>query len=212
MILVYAIVPSGSVPSDAIEACAVADAGPIGAVYEERPEQPGTSTEELLRYAKVIRSIARTAPVLPVRYGTVLASLEDLQRIMDERGSSWRERLDEIGGCEELIVHIATNSIPEPAPAGSVSGTRYLMSRVQRHLHIDSLVEDLTLALGDSVRRSTVLSAADGLRIAFLVEPGAESVFRESIDSWADSLPGGDVQVTGPWPPFSFAATQEDWQ
>jgi hypothetical protein len=212
MLLVYAIVPADSVPADAIDGCAIAPAGPIDAVYEERPEEHRASTEELLRYAKIVRSIGRLSPLLPVRYGTVLPSLEELERLLNERGSSWSELLDEIGGCEEMIVHIAGDSIPEPAAAGSVSGTRYLMSRVQRRRHIDGLVDDLTLALGDSVRRSSVLSAADDLRVAFLVEPGAASAFREAIDRWADSLPGREIQVTGPWPPFSFAAAQEDWQ
>lgn len=45
------------------------------------------------------------------------------------------------------------------------------------------------------------------LNAAYLVDRDRCASFRESVEQSADWRPGLEVQLTGPWPPYSFAVT-----
>ncbi|HEX2858237.1 MAG TPA: GvpL/GvpF family gas vesicle protein [Propionibacteriaceae bacterium] len=206
MLLAYAVVASAAHrdPDRLPPGLRLLDGGAVGVVYEELHGPPGTSAEDLLRFGEVVRRLAGDAAILPVRYGTVTESLEELRTLLAARGEEWEERLGRVAGCVELVAHLPASGLTPPADAGG-SGTEYLMTRVRRGRQVASLVEGVSLAVADVTRAVRSLPAADEVRIAFLVEEHRVEGLLPALQGWADRSGLTPVRVSGPWPPFSFA-------
>lgn len=65
-------------------------------------------------------------------------------------------------------------------------------------------VEDLTEALSCWAREHRELPWPSPARLAVLVDLHDVEASRASLAAWADGHPGIRLDVTGPWPPFSF--------
>jgi hypothetical protein len=102
-----------------------------------------------------------------------------------------------------------------------VSGTEYLARRRQA-LHAredeersaagaaDLLEEALAPHVSESLRRGGSPGSSLLLDLAFLVPPERETAFLAAAGELREKLePDGlEVEVSGPWPPYSFAALE----
>jgi hypothetical protein len=213
VLLLYAIVPADRVPPSAGSpgGLSVLAHRSVAALYDERDEPPSTSREELVEFGRAVTEIWTAAPCLPVRYGTVLASREQLRELLEQREEEWRERLLVVAGNAELLVHVRDESAPrlaQPARGEPGAGREYLLSRAAARRHTESMLEDLTAHLAPHCRELRQLRASDEVRLACLVPAEDTDKFRAALDAWAAAQDSRRVTVTGPWPPFSF--TEED--
>jgi hypothetical protein len=107
MIHLYAIAEEPP-PEDltGIDGVPVRAAGRAGlyAAYSELDGQPGTDAEALLAHERVVEALMRRGPVLPVRFGTELASEDELLGELARRGAGFGEQLAHVRGCVELGV------------------------------------------------------------------------------------------------------------
>lgn len=206
MLLAYAVVPSGTALAPAgLPGLALLESGLVGLVYEERTEPPGTSREELVRFGQVIRRLGADAAILPIRYGTVAESLDDLRILLTARRQAWEERLRDVAGCVELVAHLPASRLdPAPAAEARSTGTAYLMARVRRGRQVTALVEEVRQAVSAWSLGTRLLSDADDVRVAFLVEKERVDAFLPGLRQWVERSGQGRVRVSGPWPPFSF--------
>jgi hypothetical protein len=176
----------------------------------------------------VVRAAAQGGPVLPLRFGTVVADEAAARRLLDEHGDAARERLRRIGDTREWGVKLvrrldAPTSIgPRPEDRAGVTGTEYLARRRQALAQQDSaeatagkaadlLLEALSPHVADSVRRGGSPGSSLLLDVAYLVAPSAEAGFLTAVADLRERLAPDalEVEVSGPWPPYSFASLED---
>lgn len=174
----------------------------------------------------VVRAAVTAGPVLPLRFGTVVADEDGARRLLREHSAVARERLDRIGDAREWGVRLVRSlSEDEPVPVAAregradVTGTEFLARRRQAlqeredaeqtaRTAAQALEEALAPHVTEALRRGGAPGSSLLLDVAYLVPPRAESAFLAETERLGGELrPGGlTLEVTGPWPPYSFAA------
>ncbi|MFI0356185.1 GvpL/GvpF family gas vesicle protein [Actinomadura sp. 9N407] len=182
----------------------------------------------------VVDRAARAAPTAPVRIATLYRDDGRVAEILTERHAQFTGVLDGITGRTEWGVKAYAHAEaydnapdprddPEPAGAGGGAGvgTAYLRQRqVQRRRHEDAArhvsgqAEAVHAELADHAAASRShppqdprLSGHEGtliLNTAYLVDDDQVAGFLAVTDDLDARLPGIEVQVTGPWPAYSF--------
>jgi hypothetical protein len=176
----------------------------------------------------VVRAAALRGPVLPLRFGTVVPDEAAARRLLVEHGDSARGRLRRIGNAREWGVKLVRR-LDQPVPVGSrardragVSGTEYLARRreaLDQHdvaeaaaeQAADLLVEALDQHVTESLRRGGAPGSSLLLDLAVLVEADGEAGFLATAAELRQRLePDGlELEVSGPWPPYSFASLDD---
>jgi hypothetical protein len=174
----------------------------------------------------VVRAAVTAGPVLPLRFGTVVADEDGARRLLREHSAVARERLDRIGDAREWgvrLVRSLTDDEPVPAAAressADLTGTEFLARRRQAlqeredaeqtaRTAAQSLEETLAPHVTEALRRGGAPGSSLLLDVAYLVPPTAEATFLAETERLGGELrPRGlALEVTGPWPPYSFAA------
>ena len=177
----------------------------------------------------VVRAAAGVGPVLPLRFGTVVADDAGARRLLAEHGDAARAHLRRIGDTREWGVKLVRRLEAEPAAVGSrpadrtgVTGTEYLARRrrvLERHdaeeavaeKAADLLQETLRPHVAEALRRGGAPGSSLLLDLAFLVSPDREADFLAAAGELRERLAadGLEVEVSGPWPPYSFAALDD---
>jgi hypothetical protein len=180
---------------------------------------------------RVIDAFARSSPVVPMRLATVFGSTGRVAAMLEERACDLSAALALVDARTEwgVKVYAVERQSPPAGPAGgapSRPGAAYLLRRKAE------------LSASEDAKRAAAASAADlhaalsGLAAAALVRPpqgpqltggagqmifnGAYLVANEHSADWsaavkdlADRHPAIRVELTGPWPPYSFAAIED---
>jgi len=176
----------------------------------------------------VIEAASRRLPVLPVGLTTVYSSEAGLAAAFGEREEEFTDGLALVRDRAEWGVKAYARrepARPEPArtaPAGGKgSGLDYLKRRreqldTQRESRRDAAqaARDVHAVLADeaiSTRlhppQSPQLSGADTpmlLNAAYLLDRADGIGFSEAVAAVADARPELRLELTGPWPPYSF--------
>ena len=126
-----------------------------------------------------------------------MADLEELRLLIAENEEAWAARLDAVAGCCELIVHLVHPPSVEPR----VGGLDHLAGGVEAH---DAVRDELRAVLSPWLREARSLTVAESDRIAVLVPVAQAAHARTRIEQWAADHAGLEIEITGPWPPFSF--------
>ncbi|MFC0430653.1 GvpL/GvpF family gas vesicle protein [Kutzneria buriramensis] len=146
------------------------------------------------RHHTVVREAFEHGTVLPLRFATMFADDDAVRRLLRECHDEVVATLAAIAGHREWGVRIPR---PQTAPAAGISGTDYLALR-RRERDGDQLHR----RLARHTSRSTVRQPGPGFRLdaVYLVPDQDEDEFLAEVDSI-----GGEVETTGPWPPYSFS-------
>ena len=198
MIQLYAVTEA---TAEAPEDLAVLDIGGIRMLYRECDSPPACVPDDLLQFGLKVQQLAERCPALPARYGSVLDEIADLRLLATTHEHAWTRRLRAVAGAGELIVHL---HLPDAPDAPRSSGRAYLLHRADELRARSTAVEDLTRALSRWAREHRELPGPGPARLAVLVDLHDVEAFRASLTAWADGHPGLRLDVTGPWPPFSF--------
>ncbi|MFG2041819.1 GvpL/GvpF family gas vesicle protein [Dactylosporangium sp. NPDC048998] len=185
----------------------------------------------------VVAAAARLGPVVPARLGTVYLDDTRVRAMLSERRADFVTVLERVAGRTEWGVkaYTATGAPakPEPSQAPAAGGGRsgagaaYLRRRRaelsagerRQQAALDS-AEEVHAALGgcaEGARRhppqDRSLSGEPGLMVlngAYLVDAGRAERFRDTVAALAGRFPAIRLQLTGPWPPYSFATIDEE--
>lgn len=176
----------------------------------------------------VISAIARSGPVLPVRMATVYLDDERVEELLTTRCQDFIAALNRVTGRDELGVKAfadpakLTGADSQLQPAGEKpSGTAYLMKRRQELTARD---EAHSVAGAEAVRIHAALlrQAVDGkqkppsdpvltgkrtrtiLNGTYLVDRERIDEFRAAVAALQETTTGIELEITGPWPPYSF--------
>lgn len=196
-------------------------------VDEEDLSEDGRLATLVRGHDTVVRAAAAAGPVLPLRFGTAVPDDDAARRLLRTHADDARRLLDRIGDTREWGVRLVRR-LTEPALAGppsarphrpDVSGREYLARRRQA-LHeqeragqdaaeaADRLEKALTPHVVEILRRGGSAGSSLLLDLACLVSPDREAGFAAAVAELAEELDEQhlDIELTGPWPPYSFAS------
>jgi hypothetical protein len=182
----------------------------------------------------VISGIARFGPVIPVRMATLYLDDERVRQVLTSRHDAFDAALRRVTGRQELGVkaYADPNGLtPQDHESrenagGTKSGTAYLLRRREQLM---SQEEAYRVAADEAVRIHETLMkcAVDGKRKpaldkslsgtaawtvlngTYLVDDDKLEQFRETVAALEKTTARITLEITGPWPPYSFAGDLE---
>ncbi|WP_432969292.1 GvpL/GvpF family gas vesicle protein [Dactylosporangium sp. CA-233914] len=179
----------------------------------------------------VVAALARSRAVVPARLATVYRDDDSVRAMLHERRGDLDAVLDRVGGRAEWGVKMYAEA-PQPAPdepagpSGDRPGTAYLRRRRARLSADDEWrqravdgAEAAHAALAESAaqarrhppqdRRLTGRTEPMVLNGAYLVERRGSERFADLVAAQAARHGELHLELTGPWPPYSFAGSEE---
>jgi hypothetical protein len=185
----------------------------------------------------VIDALGQRASLVPMRLATVYASDDGVAAMLDERAADFRAALSRISSRQEWGVKAYAAQPPErraraaPAPARSSgttagAGASYLQRR-RDELSARSQGRSDALASAEAIHARLSNLAAEAsvrppqapqltgvraqmiLNAAYLVDDERSGEFADAVAALAREHPAARLELTGPWPPYSFAGTPE---
>jgi hypothetical protein len=177
----------------------------------------------------VVSAIALSEAVVPVTMATVYLDDERVRMVLDARHGEFLAALDRVTGRDELGVKayadpslLASRDEPSQKSGERRSGTAYLMKR-KRELSSQERAYRAAAAEAERLHAALLELAVDGKRKpasdpslsgrdkwtvmngTYLVEKSGEDDFRKAVAALQETTTGIELEITGPWPPYSFA-------
>ena len=199
------------------------EAGLVGLLtHHRRPLEecdPPSLRQAALAHHTLLARHAEVGTVLPVRFGTMLPCAGAVRGLLVLRREAFLAALEALSGRDEYVVTLSRQADDPARPYHAVSpvaasGRGYLKARLadrlaaRRHEASEAeaahLVADAVWTLADNVRCDA--GRADRLRVLSCLVPRPRvPVLAERVERLANSLAGFRLEITGPWPPYSFA-------
>jgi hypothetical protein len=185
---------------------------------------------------EVVDALHARTTVLPMRLATVYLDDARVAQVLQERAESFGQLLDRLEGQVEMGVKVYATPLPRMAaatstwggepqnsPEGQSPGRAYLRRRQAErrrsrdaHRTAGEVAARLPQAAAPLARARAAhrpqqgeLASRVGENIAneaYLVARSDVIGFRGTLEGLADGAPGVNVEVTGPWAPYSFAS------
>ena len=171
-----------------------------------------------VRHQQSVADVAAHTRILPARFGTVFLNYESLEADIRQRKSLLILALKRVANADEWGVKVFRARQAAAATVSARSGREYLTGKAaqlesQRRRKLDpgisSLAEALKAAAVETAGAGKVSGAQPDLEwsASFLVRRKALSAFQAILKRFAPNLaPARRIEVTGPWPPYSFVA------
>lgn len=181
---------------------------------------------------EVIEAVAQQGPLVPMRLATVYSDDTRIAAMLTERGEDFRSALRRISGRMEWGVKAyadrqpgASDDSAVPAVAsgpGGGAGAAYLQRR-RNQLTAQKNARRETLASAEMIHAELSRYAAETrvhnpqapqltgikapmlLNAAYLLDSARGEEFAAAVAALASQHPGLRLELTGPWPPYSFA-------
>ncbi|MER7330990.1 MULTISPECIES: GvpL/GvpF family gas vesicle protein [unclassified Micromonospora] len=242
-LFIYGIVPSDVEPTP--DAAGVGDPpGEVAAirhgelaalVSEVSLTEPIGRPADLTAYQELVDGTAEVAPVLPVRFGTVVTGPDAVADLLEAHHDRFAAALDEFEGRIQYVVHgryhepelIAEILADDPAAAelaDQVRGQPEAATRPQR-IRLGEIIsqavelrrEAENRQLVDTLRSLVVASAPrppsnelDAANAAFLVERDREDEFVAAVEEYAEQRRELlHTRLLGPLAPYDFVSAHQ---
>lgn len=174
----------------------------------------------LLSYQMLISALHAQRAVIPLRYGCVRSTVEEIKELLENNEEACLELLHRLHGREEMGLRIVLtgggvaveNVFLKPEELSP--GIAYLntLRRQYRDESCPSAEEEdlqsrISAALGEfCVQKREEVSVVSGRRLlsmCFLVGSSAVEPFRKAVHNCA-AIRNRHWMLSGPWPPYSF--------
>jgi hypothetical protein len=203
------------------------------AVLPERLNDRDWLERNARAHEDVLQAAAAVTAVVPLRFGAIYRSRDQVLRMLDERAGEFRSTLERVRGHVELGVKVWVD-LPtlertlgaDEVPTAGGTGAAYLRRRraerersreasvrcaelaEEAHRRLSEIAVD-AVANRPQPRELTGRTEAMLLNGAYLVRSGDEELRREVERLAAEhSSDGVEYELTGPWPPHNFAGEQ----
>ncbi|GAB3380292.1 GvpL/GvpF family gas vesicle protein [Micromonospora halotolerans] len=242
-LFIYGIVPSDVEPTPEAEGVgsppgevtAIRHGELAALVSEVGLEEPLGRPADLTAYERLLDGTAVVAPVLPVRFGTVVTGEDAVEDLLAAHHDRFAAALDEFEDRLQYTVHgrfdeqeFIAGFLAENAAAGAladeVRGRPEVESREQRirlgemisqavELRREAENRDLIDAVGRYVVADAPLPPSnelDAVRVSFLVEGGAEDEFVQAVEDFAERRRDLiRMRLIGPLAPYDFVSAHQ---
>jgi len=174
--------------------------------------------ENVLAHAAVVRSVLDRTTPMPFRFGT-LATEQQLRSFVTTNKRAIANKLAHLCGCVEMDLKATWQSsksvVSEPDPVTG-PGTAFLREKRRELLGDEQAVAQraelsglLRTELGSLIKDEKIsLRPSDRAALAkvfHLVESSKINEYRNKVQELIEKRPELQLEVSGPWPPYSFA-------
>ncbi|MGQ4599223.1 GvpL/GvpF family gas vesicle protein [Nocardia sp. R6R-6] len=185
----------------------------------------------------VVSAVVRRGPAVPLRLATVFLDDERVRGLLEERRADFDSALILVSGRTEwgvkaygdraaLVCAVAEAASRDEA-GGRGTGTAYLARR-RAQLAAQETVERDAALRAEEIHARLVRHAAAGRRQpatdpalsgrrewmvlngTYLVDDDRADDFAAMVDELGNEFPGIRLELTGPWPPYSFAGVERE--
>lgn len=181
---------------------------------------------------QVIEELHRATDVVPLQFATVYHDDDAVRAVLADRAGDFAAAFARTRGRDEWGVKAYVDP-DAPAPAaepeasgGGTPGTAYLLrrkaeqrSREDAYRRAEKRAEQLRAALADTAEQEVAhrpqdqrLAGYEGWMIlndSFLVPRAGAEDFAASVSACREQFPDVRLEVSGPWPPYSFVGREE---
>lgn len=178
----------------------------------------------------VVDAVWRHRPIAPLRLATVYLDDDNVRAVLRAQAAAFTGVLDRIRGAREWGVKAFTHPQPDADPDRTATdaalgpGAAYLQRKRKARDRAARIQQDVHDAAADLHRSLSAAAAASHLyppqdpqlsghrehmvlNAAYLVEESAAGSFTDVVQTWHS--PHVDIELTGPWAPYSFATLEE---
>ena len=186
--------------------------GSVAAVVGRMRQPPSARPARLRQYDATVAALASQFPaLLPARFGTWLASGDELAFVLRERQQTLRPALARVRHRAQMTIRIVGLRDDTPPRQAAVlrggRGTRYLRRRAAEAAG-ERAIPGFE-AVGEAVRRwvrdERVERRAQVATVYHLIPRAAAGRYRAAATRAATAA-GLQVVITGPWAPYAFGS------
>lgn len=165
----------------------------------------------------IVRAVFEHEPVLPLRFGTIVANEDSARRLLAGSHAEAGDWLDRVAGHREWGVRVSAGATPAETPLAGLSGANYLRMRQQSRRNGEQVRERqaeaarvLHAELAEYATGAVQRASHKLLDAAYLVPQANEQAFLDAAAALYEQVreSGATVHATGPWPPYSFTRTE----
>ncbi len=174
----------------------------------------------VLHHNAVLSAYAAVGDVVPVRFGGAVSGLAAAARHLDTHAAIYQAVLARLTDAAEYVVRLRPNARAATPAVAPTTGRAYLSGqRSARDARLSAAKDraDAVAALFDALieearEASGALTGVRASEAAFLVPRGRVARLTEICATAHTKLSAHDLTLTlsGPWPAYSFAATEAD--
>lgn len=172
-----------------------------------------------IRHQEVVGEIAQKETIVPARFGTLFSSQAALLKDVEARKSALKKVFNRIADSDEWGVKVLVEDQPAKPVSTSAasSGREYLQQKAARIKKkperddgdLEQLASALEKVATDSAPTGRVSGAQPGLlwQATFLVPRTRRRQWERVLEDFVKQWEGKRrIEVTGPWPPYSFVS------
>ena len=177
-------------------------------------ELPSVSEEAVLKHAEVVEELlARSRAVLPAQLGRAFADEADLVTAIRTKAVELERGLTRVRGCAEFGLRVLRGEALDFAEQHE-SGRDYMRFRLAETMQRDRIAEEFHGPLARLSRTSARFggASADLLAATYLVPDENIANFRDEVARLEAAHPKLGVVCTGPWPPYTFAGQEGEYE
>jgi hypothetical protein len=181
-------------------------------VVSRTGEESDVTQEAVLSHAHVVEELmARSAAVLPARFGSAFSDEQELADAVRTKASALARGLSIVRGCFEFGLRVLGGDGAAENASNDLSGRDYMRTRLAEEKARRRLAQELHEPLARLSRASVRFGGAssDLLQSAYLVPRQDVAVFGEHVRRLEATHSDLTIICTGPWPPYTFAANGE---
>ncbi len=219
---VFGLVDSGSLAGrkfGELEVEAISGIGLSLVVCPAPPTEKVASSGFAALHAELLEDLMEDHTVLPVRFGTILASREEGLEVLEKQGPEFSRHMARLRGKLEMGLKALWNEEEQAVPPSTAaSGREYLLARLeQARAHERRL--DMAKAIGEGINacfswvpeKTTRYLVTQKLfyNSSFLIDRSELGRFWQQVTEVKSLFPGLRFLASGPWPPYSFALARE---
>lgn len=197
-------------------------------------EPVSSATIEVTRDAvehhhRVVSSLWSFASALPVQFGTVARSTDEIDELLKPRHGALLRDLERLRDTVEFgitvswdpdaIVESRLGSSPETADASRSAGTGYMTQKLieyRRESELERIARNVRAELAAEIDHMAIETSEDilpendlAVRVRYLIRADQVDEFANAVGAIRLSIDELEIHVIGPWPPYSFVTSRQ---
>ncbi|MBE9108501.1 GvpL/GvpF family gas vesicle protein [Nodosilinea sp. LEGE 07298] len=189
----------------------------IAAVVETGVDLETLQTDEprllnaVLSHDRVICELFQATPLLPLRFGTQIASLENLKDHLAHQGADYAAKLEALAQKAEYQLKLIAQEVELPPLAEGLTGRNYFLAKKQRlqdqttaqaqqQAELAQVLDYIYSAYSDCLEAE---SPAGEARVYILIDRDDQSL-PEKVDEWRSQATHWSLMLSDPLPPYHF--------
>jgi hypothetical protein len=181
--------------------------GKLSVLYSEietLPQDPGELAQAAMSFQSTVQQVFGAGIVIPFRFPTQLANLDDLRSHLRENAQKYENALIRLKGMAQMEVRLTQLAgSTAPTTTSATSGTEYLKARQAQSQGLTSAIEALKQGVGTTVHEWRTREATGVTRLYALIPHDKAPDFKREM-GFVRLAGGTRAVISGPWPPSEF--------